>query len=291
VRLFYKSFYRRSDFDDERYSPTFAPTARPGQKVRIGFRMERWEGEKLGVCGYARETDSGRIIETTATLFPAPGERQLLEFAVPEVGGSQVDEIGLVVTGYSGSAKRDSGRLLVDLFEVSGPARYAIDIARQSIEFGCVTPFSHDRGRWTIEGGRMHLMTHEDCASYTGGHSVEDQRVSASVRPLAGTSHLLAVRAAGATRGYFAGFDGPDRVSVIKKDSGFERLASAPFAWEAGRDYRLEVSAIGERIALKIDGREIVAATDGAHRAGMVGCGAAEGGRALYGPFEVEELS
>lgn len=137
----------------------------------------------------------------------------------------------------------------------------------------------------------MQLMTDSACASYTGGHAVADQRVSALVRPLAGASHLLAVRASGATRGYFAGLDGRGRVSVIKNDSGLERLASAPFDWEAGRDYRLEVSAIGERIALAIDGKELVAASDGAHRAGMAGCGAAEAARALYGPFDIEELS
>jgi ADP-ribosylglycohydrolase len=290
-RLFYKPFYRRADFDDERYSPTFAPIARPGQVVRIRFSMERWEGERIGVTGYVRQTASGREIATTAPLFPEPGQAMLLEFTIPEVGGSQVDEVGLIVTGYSGAARRDSGRLLVELFEITGRARYTIDIARQAVEFGCVTPFSHNRGAWTIAEGRMHLMTHEPCAAYTGGHAVADQRVSATVRPLAGESHLLVARAAGAMRGYCAGFDGAGRVSILRQDFGVVRLASTGFPWEKGRDYRLTLEAIGDRIALSIDGMTVVETRDATHATGMVGCAADAAARAYYGPFEVEELS
>jgi ADP-ribosylglycohydrolase len=289
-KLYYKPFYRRADFDDERYSPTFAPTARPGQRVRIRFSMERWEGERIGVSGYVRDTFTGRDIPAASPIFPEPGRAYVLEFAIPSVDGSQVDEVGLVVTGFSGAARRDSGRLFVDLFEIAGAARYTIDIAKQAVEFGCVTPFSHDHGCWTIEQGRMHLMTHEPCASYTGGHAVADQRVSALVRPLAGESHLLVVRAAGAMRGYAAGFDGSGHLAIIRHDFATKRLASADFAWECGRDYRLCLEAVGDRIVLSVDGKAVLETRDAAHAAGMVGCAAAGPARALYGPFEVEEL-
>ncbi len=289
-RLFYKPFYRRADFDDERYSPTFAPTARPGMKARVAFSLERWEGEKLGVNGYVRESWGGKLVPTTVPVFPLPGKEYLVEFELPEVAGSQIDEVGLLLTGFSGAKKRDSGRILVSSFEISGKARYTIDIAKQALEFGCVTPFSHDKGNWTIEGARMHLMTHEKCASYTGGYAVRDQRVSALVTPLAGTSHLLVARAAGAMRGYWAGFDGAGRAAIYRNDFGLARLAQAAFPWEAGREYRLSLEAIGDRLTLLVDGGKLLEARDGTHAAGMVGCAAAEAARALYGEFEVEEL-
>jgi hypothetical protein len=178
----------------------------------------------------------------------------------------------------------------VDLFEIVGKARYSIDIARQAIEFGCVTPFSHNRGTWTIQDGRMHLMTPEACASYTGGHAVGDQRVTAVVRPLAGDSHQLIVRAGGAMRGYMAGFDGPGRVSLSRQDFGVTPLATAAFPWETGRDYTLTLEAVGPRLRLSVDGVVLLEASDTRHAAGMLGCGASGPGRALYGPFEVEEL-
>jgi ADP-ribosylglycohydrolase len=288
--LHYKPFYRRADFDDERYSPAFAPTVRPGHRVRIRFRLERWEGERLGIDGYVRNSATGELIGTTAPIFPAPDASYWIEFIVPEVGGAQIDEVGIRLTGYSGVKKRDSGRLLVDRFLVDGKARYGIDIAKQAVEFSCVTPFAHDKGNWRIEDGRMHLMTCERCASYTGGHAVGDQRITAVVTPLAGTSHLVAARAAGAMSGYWAGFDGEGKVSIIVNDIALSRLATADFPWVRDRTYRLSLEAVGDRLALSVDGERVLEARDGRHRRGMVGCAAAEAARALYGPFEVEEL-
>ena len=289
-KLYYKPYYRRSDFDDERYSPTFAPRARPGQRVRIAFTADRWEGDKISVEGYVRDSFDGRDILTTPTLFPANGERCVVEFEIPDVQGSAVDEIGLIVTGFSGGKRKDTGRLLVESFEVSGKAHYAIDLSKQSVEFGCVTPFAHDCGAWTIEEGRLHLMNYERCASYTGGHAVADQRVSARVKPLAGTSHLVAARCRGAATGYFAGFDGEGRVAILKHDLDFAVLASAPFAWKQGMDYLLCLEAVGDSLSLSVDGKKIVEARDSAYRTGMAGCGSAAAARALYGPFEIEEL-
>jgi ADP-ribosylglycohydrolase len=289
-KLFWKPFYRRADFEDERYSPVFSPVARPGQSVRISFRYESWEGEKVGITGYVRDSFTGKDLVTTAPIFPVPDKDFNVEFAIPEVGGAVIDEVGLIVTGFSGAARRDSGRLLVDSFEIGGKARYAIDLSRQVFEFGCVTPFSHDGGRWTLEAGRMHLMTNMAAASWTGGHSVGDQRITARVTPLAGGSHLLSLRCAGAMRGYFAGFDGQGKVAIWRKDFGLVRLAQADFAWERGRDYELAFEAIDDKLGFSVDGTPLIKVGDSRHRRGMVGCGSLEAARTFYGPFMIEEL-
>jgi ADP-ribosylglycohydrolase len=289
-KLFWKPFYRRCDFDDERYSPVFSPVARPGQKVEIRFRRESWEGEKVGIAGYVRDSSTGKDIETTTTIFPEPGEDAVMGFTIPDVGGSQVDEVGLVLTGYSGAARRDSGRLLVESFSISGKARYSIDMARQSVEFGCITPFSHDGGRWTLEEGRMQLMTDVPATSYTGGYGVEDQVFSVTVTPRAGESLVIGLRCGGAMRGYFAGFDGQGRVSLFRRDFGMERLASTGFDWKLNTKYVFTFEASGELLTFAVDGQALLSARDGRHRSGMVACGALAPARALFGPFEVQEL-
>jgi hypothetical protein len=259
-------------------------------RVRIAFRLERWEGQKLGVEGYVRSSSTGAAIPASTMIFPEPGLDQVLEFTVPGLGGAQADEVGLRIMGFTGAGKRDSGRLLVYSFDMDGKASYAIDIAAQAVEFGCVTPFSHDHGSWAIEGGRLRLMSHETCASYTGGHAVGDVRVRAKVSPLAGGSHLLGLRCPGAMRGYFAGLDGPGRVAIYKRDFGLSRIAEAPYSWDLGADYELCFEAIGERLSLLVDGKAVLEARDATHETGMVACGCIGAARALYGPFEVEEL-
>jgi hypothetical protein len=136
----------------------------------------------------------------------------------------------------------------------------------------------------------MQLFSHRQAAAYTGGHSVGDQRVSALVRPIAGSSHLLLVRAGGAMRGYWAGFDGPGKLSIFKNDFGLSLLGSTQFAWETGTDYDLSLAALGDRLILSIGGMAVLEARDGTHRMGMVGCATLGAARAFYGPFEIEEL-
>ena len=43
-KVFYKPFYTRNDFSDERYSPVFSPTAYPGQTVSMKLYLDQWEG-------------------------------------------------------------------------------------------------------------------------------------------------------------------------------------------------------------------------------------------------------
>ena len=100
-KVFYKPFYTRNDFSDERYSPVFSPTAYPGQTVSMKLYLDQWEGwETLGL---------------RHTYIPFTGKRILLqgyiklvqeqwisvEFTIPDVEGDIVDEVGIVIEGYS----------------------------------------------------------------------------------------------------------------------------------------------------------------------------------------------
>ncbi len=289
-KCFFKPFYRRSDFDDERYSPVFSPLARPGQNVEIEFSMERWEGQSIGVEGYVRDTWSQKDVLTTSPMFPEEGRTYRLEFTIPSLDGSFPDEVGFKITSFSGKGKRDSGRLFIHRFAIRGRASYDIDIAKQSVEFGCVTPFSHDGGSWSIEDGRLHLMTPSKAASYTGGYGVADQKISAEVTPLAGDSHMLIVRAKGAQQGYWGGFDGHGKVAIYRQDFGFLKLAEAAYDWKPDKSVRISLAAAGEILSLWIDGKKVLEAKDSSFKSGLVGCGSLRASRALYGLFSVEEL-
>jgi hypothetical protein len=219
-----------------------------------------------------------------------PKEEYRVSFDIPSMQGSFPDEVGLKVTSFSGKGKRDSGRLFVLQFTLSGKASYDIDFSKQTIEFGSVTPFSHEGGTWSIENNRLHLMTPTRAAAYTGGYRVANQKVEATVTPLAGDSHMLLVRAKGAQQAYWGGIDDKGKLAVYRQNFGFEKLAETDFAWDHDTDIQMTLSAIGDRISVRIDDEKLLEVRDNELRSGMVGCGSLRGSRTLWGPFAIEEL-
>ena len=46
-KVFYKPFYRRYDFNDEKYEPVMAPTAYSGQTVSSMIYLDQWRGKEI----------------------------------------------------------------------------------------------------------------------------------------------------------------------------------------------------------------------------------------------------
>lgn len=289
-KLFYKPFYRRDEFSDERYSPVFTPTAYPGQTVSMKLYLEQWNGwELLGVAPYVR-TMSDKKEHLQGYIQLKQDQWIDVVFTIPEVDGDLIDEVGLVVEGYSPAKSKTLGVFYLDDFSITGKSRYHLDISKQRTEFGTVTPFSVDHGAWSKEDGKLSLMRCEPAFAYAGNYYSGDYRVSVPVTPVNGDCHLAAIRCQGAMRGYAGGLCADGTVKLLKNDFGFVELASTPFPWEAGKTYQIELKAQSDRISLLIDGKELLAVDDGAFVYGMYGCGSLSIGRTLFGDFAVEEL-
>jgi len=287
-RVFWKPFYRRSDFDDERYRPMFTPLADDGQTVRFKLRLDPWNGDgNLRVAPYVRRTMSGRIEEMAAWDVPSSSDWQQYEFTIPDGGGEAVDEIGVLVE-YFGRLKF-LGRLFLAEFSVSGHGKVVIDPAVETQEWGGITRFTWNRGHFSIADGAIHVHAPRDADAWTGNAYLRDVRVRAEITPLAGRSQLISARVQGTSRFYAAGFEGGDIV-IVRENHGTTVLARAPFAAEAGRRYGLELTARGDELVLSVDGREVLTASDAMFRYGMAGVRMASDGRMQVHRFEVEDF-
>jgi hypothetical protein len=286
-RVFYKPWYRQSEFNDERYRPMLTPVADNGQIVRFKLKLDPWNGDgNLRVVPYVRRGMSGTIEETGAWQIPSSDDWQQYEFAIPDTSTEAVDEIGVSIE-YFGRL-RFLGRLFLADFSVSGPGRVVLDPRVEGLEWGGVTRCTWNRGYFTMESGRLHVHTASNADLWTGNAYLRDQRVAATLMPLAGGSHLVSARVQGTSRFYAGGFhDG--QVVLLKEDHGTTVLASAPFALELGRDYELELRATGDKLALSVDGKELLTATDTAYRYGMGGLRLASAGRMSVGRLEIED--
>jgi len=289
-KVFYKPFYTRDEFNDERYSPTFAPKAYSGQKVSMSLYLDQWTGnETMGIAPYVRLASSKKEFIQGYTKL-VNNKWIVLEFQIPDSAGELIDEVGIVLESYTPKKPKCLGRLFIDDFRIFGKSNYTIDFGKQQINFGCVTPFAHNHGAWSIVDDAMYLMTAGPSEAYTGNYFSTDYSVSVRINPQSGYSHLVAVRAQGAMRGYHIGFDGENQVSLYLNDFGFSKLVGCPYPWALNQDYDFKVTVQGNTITLSINGAVILAHMDDTFGYGMFGVSTIAAARAYYRDIRLTEL-
>ncbi len=61
--------------------------------------------------------------------------------------------------------------------------------------------------------------------------------------------------------------------------------------WSSGASIRVELTVIGDKLTLSVDGKELLTASDGAYRYGMGGLRMACAGRMSVGRLEIEDFA
>lgn len=289
ARVYYKPFYTRADFSDERYKPVFSPQVYSGQTMEMQLYFDQWAGwDSIFVSPYFR-TVSDQKIHTHGFIKIKPGQWQTISCTIEDTQGDMIDEVGIVVEGDTPTTVKTLGKLYLDEFRVFGKADYSIDLAKQKKELATVTPFAVNHGAWEIENDRLGLMCCEESLAYTGNYYAKDIRIQAEVELENGDFPVLLLRARGAKQSYMAGFrDG--NVCIWRQDFGLEELARAPFPVEYGRTYQLTFQAVGDTLSVDVDGVNVLQVQDSTFTSGMVGLGACSMGRTFFGKLHIQEL-
>ncbi|MCJ8324643.1 MAG: ADP-ribosylglycohydrolase family protein [Rhizobiales bacterium] len=288
ISLFWKPFYRREDFDDNRYRPMFSPLVATGQTVSFEINLEHIDAdEDLYYVPYIRRTMSQQIDKIGKWKKPSADAWETVSFDVPETGGEAIDEIGILVE-YTGR-QLYLGNLYLTSFEISGLGNTYIDPRLEAEEWEAITRFTWNRGYWKLKDGRIIGLTDKDADLWTGHAYATDLTVSADIMPLAGHSHLLTARAQGATGFYAAGFEA-GKLVIVKQNFGTEILAEIDFQMNHGQSYQIAFSVIGDKLSVKIDGKQLLRATDNKFAYGMCGLRMNGAGRMSAGIFEIIEV-
>ena len=247
--------------------------------------LDQWNGnETPGVAPYIRSaSDKQERIGGYTKLVN--GQWIEVTWEIPDTDGDMIDEVGFLLESYTRTSEKTLAMVYLDEFRVSGKADYRIDMKKQRRSFAAVTPFSTDHGAWTLEDGKLNLLHLEPAFAYTGGYYTENCEITVPVTPRHGESHLVTGRALGAQRCYAAGMNGYGRLAIMKNDFGFCTLNERAFDWKTDQTYQLTLRCIGDRLALLVDGKEVLEAEDAAYTHGMFGCGSISAGRTDFGDF------
>lgn len=289
-KVFYKPYYLRSDFSDERYSPTFSPKVYSGQQVSMKIYLDQWHGnETMGMAPYVHlATGKKDLVQGYTKLI----EKEWLEiaFTIPDTEGDLIDEVGILLESYSPAKFKSLGCIYLDDFKITGKAHYTIDFAKQTKNFGCISPFSHNYGAWDLVKEGMHAMSCGYAESYAGNYFAKDYILSSTLTPLHGVGHMLIVRGQGAQRGYHLGFDREGYVSLYINHFGFTKLKEVPFDWQLHKPYHFKITVYKDTLQLVLDDQELFTYRDDTFKYGMFGCSRLSMGRTCFNTFEFEEL-
>ncbi len=285
-RIFYKPYYRREDFDDERYSPTFTPTVFPGQVIHIDAMVEKFSGQRISIAPYIRDSSTKKLL-SGKELFPESKKEFTVDWKIPDVPFA-IDEAGFFVRGID--SEKFLGELNIYKYSISGKKSFSIDFANEVKEFGGLSRCSLSGGSWSIEHGHLHVITNETFQLYTGPYYLSNYTVEATLTPEYGESHLVAFRSIGAERGYFFGLSGNNKVALIKRDHTNTILSEKDFSWKVGSLYTLKVEALDGMFRCFLDGKEIINFVDkDFFPSGMAGLGKLEPGRTHFKSISFEE--
>lgn len=286
ARIYYQTFYRREEFNDEKYKPTFAPKAYSGQTVSMKLFLEKYRGAQVYVTPYIRNTYSKEIIELERIELFEDAWQDLI-FKIPDTEGSFAQEVGFAIDSPSPRSNRLFGKIFVDEFHIYGSSSYDIDFSKQVVEFLSVTPFAHHRGHWDLQNGNMIVKSDGHSASFTGHYYMKDALIRSVIQPLEGNHHAVVFRALGTQKYYQVGFDGKGKVSLCSNNFGLERLKTVDFDWKHEASYEFEVDIHGEEVQFSINGQRVLEHRVDRYTHGMIGFSLSETGTCLFEKVEV----
>lgn len=289
-RIYYKPFYRREDFDDERYSPSFSPTAYSNQKVSMYIMSDKFSGaSEFIITPYVRNSSTKELVYLESlTLIEKTWTK--VEFIIPDLDGAVCDEIGISLESNSRIRAYDYGFLYLDDFKITGKANYTIKMDKQKPEFRTITPFSINHGAWNIEEDKLSVMCLEHGEAVTGNYYSKDIEVETDITIESKANGLLALRVQGAQRGYYAGFYQSKLVIGKTVNGKFEVIKEKVFDIVKNREYKVKFKCEDSLFSLYIDNELELTCLENSYKYGMVGLSMQDGGRTSFGTLIVKEL-
>ena len=253
--VFYKPFYRRDDFDDERYKPVFSPTVYSGQTLKVRLEPHYYISGRLYARPYVitavrRERFDGQMV------WLEEGREAEVEFRIPDTCGDCIAEVGFHVEVAAGTTSRCFA--VVDLKEmtITGKPRYHVSTSLCREEFLQQTPFAMNLGAWSTDGGVLLCEAKEPAQAYTGNYYATDVITESDM--VAQKGSCMMVRAAGARRYVAAGFLKKGRVGLRVHEAGAYKDYCVSYDWIPGKSYFVQVKVEGDAVTLLLDGKKML---------------------------------
>ena len=291
--LFKKTFFRKDDFSDSRYDPSFSPVLYPGQTVEGWLRVPDYGTDTWG-CAYARDTRKNVTVYGEKIRLPHGGPWQQVTVSIPPMEGGLIDEAGFCL--WTPDEKVKKGYQLVvlaDDLRFRGLPDYSLVFRNEEKEVWSerhseITQVSRMKGAADLVNGLLRISCEDDGEWYTGSSEWEDYTASFTLIRESGSRQDALVRVQGAIRGYAAGLDG-DRLCIRKNDNGLCLLAETECPVPHGTRVTITVTVRGNQLTARCGNVSLSCLdTDRPWLRGAVGVAVRNGSTALVESIRVK---
>ncbi|MEW5816367.1 MAG: ADP-ribosylglycohydrolase family protein [Spirochaetota bacterium] len=296
LRVFHKTYYRPSDFNDSRYDPNFSPILYPGQKLTAFVMVPGSSDITISGCIYVKEGNTNSYLESEKKDL-VPAEWNELRLNLPHLKGACLEEFGVKLIVKKG--KDITLVAYLDDINFYGEPDYTIDFTKERMEVWNglhreVSQFTYLKGIWELEQGELSGSCCDIGEAYTGGYSWRNYTFNATIIPRLGEYHNINFRVQGAIRSYALGLAPGNKLVLYKNELGYRVLTDLAFPWEHNREYVFQVILNGSHITAKNNEGEVLINyhdKNNPYLSGQIGVSIRNGSHCHYKDFKIGRIT
>lgn len=299
-KLYYKTYYTPSDFDDSRYDPDFSPIVFPGDEVKARIKVSGNQQGTVKVVPYVLDRMTGNIMESEISFLVDEKEWKEVSFKIPEATDMIVEEIGFYIICVRGNMAMRQFSLSVNLdeMEIISHSNYAMHLGKLPNEkwnpiHELPAHLTFLRGIFRVEEDMLMASgSSKPVEAYTGNLHWSDYKLEATLKPLLGDHHHVLVRVQGGNRCYAVGLAPEGKLALYKKYEDYTTLHEVDFEWQHGEVYTLEITAKDNKITVSVAGSEVLTYedTDRTYGHGCIGFGNNHASRTGFISYKLQEI-
>jgi len=242
IQIGTRTYYRPQELSSNYYGATFSPLIYGGQTLTAEVRIPPGAPSTIQAALYAYDDNHSQRYQATGTEL-VPGDWHTLTYTLPELTDACISEVGVLLRNTG--ALWETGAFYLRSLDWQGDPAWLTSFARERPESGGISQWTRQRGYWRREEVGYHGSGPDLCETYTGDPSWRDYKLHSQFVPLLGDHHGLLVRVRGARHSYAICLAADHQLVIYRNDGGYVPVATAPYGWEHGRPYNVDVTVKG----------------------------------------------
>lgn len=252
IKTYIKTYYSPEDLQDSRYDPGFSPIVYPGQEIEV--LLENPNNFNIITTLFYEDKHSNneyylKLEEITAN------STKLIRRKLPSQKEHLISKIGIIIKTNMQTER--SMKIFIDNLKILGTPSYLINFSNEKIEnYGFsqgklhleISGFTFSNGLWELEDNTLIGSCHQKGEILFGYYYSTDIYYKCILNISKGNNAYIDFCVQGLARSYSFGFNGKNKIALIKKKISSKVLVEKEFRFDNFIDYELKIIKVKNKI-------------------------------------------